>query len=195
MKSQKIVEVKEAVDLVEKLCSDIIGSFRNDTKESLRAFNTENGKLSQAITELQRFQIKLEKSIEVSSSVDTKLDKTSQEVLGLQSTQNENFASAAKQLESEMEELAQSISNESQSLSEQLSAIKEQIEKIDALGRDTQALCNQIDSNVSQIQASIEGLQTLMAEQHEETLKNININRWILIAGIVVLATLHFLVK
>ena len=36
MKSEKIVEVKEAVDLVEKLCSDIIGSFRNDTKESLR---------------------------------------------------------------------------------------------------------------------------------------------------------------
>lgn len=195
MKSEKIVEVKEAVDLVEKLCSDIIGSFRNDTKESLRAFDTENSKLSQAITELQRFQIKLEKSIEVSSIVNTKLDKTSKEVLGLQSTQNKSFASAAKHVESEMQDLAQSISTESKSLSEQLSAIKEKIEKIDTLGRDTQVLCSQIDKNVSQVQASIEAVQTLITEQHKDTLKNININRWILIAGIVVLVAMRFFIK
>lgn len=195
MKSQKIVEIKEAVDLVEKLCGHIIGSFKNDTKETLRAFDTQNGKLSEAITELQCFQVKLEKSIEVSSSVDTKLDRTSKEVLGLQSAQNKNFASAAKQLESEMEKLDQSFSNASQSLSERLSAIKKNIEKNDALGRDMQNLCSQIDSNVSQIQASIEGLQTLMEEQHKESLKNININRWVLIVGIVVLASMHFWVK
>lgn len=195
MKSQKIVEVREAVDLIEKLCSDIIGSFRSDTKETLRAFDTENGKLSQAITALQHFQVKLEKSIEISSSVDAKLERTSKEVLGLQNTQKENFSSAAKQLESEMQNLAQSISNASQSLSEQLSAIQEKIEKIDSLGHNTQTLCSQIDSNISHIQASIEDVHTLITEQHEETRKGININRWILIAGIVFLAALHFWVK
>ena len=70
-------------------------------------------------------------------------------------------------VESEMQDLAQSISTESKSLSEQLSAIKEKIEKIDTLGRDTQVLCSQIDKNVSQVQASIEAVQTLITEQHK----------------------------
>ena len=94
-----------------------------------------------------------------------------------------------------MQDLAQSISTESKSLSEQLSAIKEKIEKIDTLGRDTQVLCSQIDKNVSQVQASIEAVQTLITEQHKDTLKNININRWILIAGIVVLVAMRFFIK
>lgn len=195
MKSQKMVEIKEAVNLIEKLGGEIIGSFRNDSKETLRAFDTENGKLSQAITELQHFQAKLEKSIEVSSSVHAKLDKTSKEVLGLQSAQHESFASAAKQLENETQDLAQNISDASQSLSEQLSAIKAEIEKNNTLGRDTYVLCRQLNRDVSQAQSSIDNLQTLMAEQYKANLKNININRWILIAGIVLLVALYFLIK
>ena len=38
-------------------------------------------------------------------------------------------------------------------------------------------------------------MQTLITEQHKDTLKNININRWILIAGIVVLVAMRFFYK
>ncbi len=195
MKSQKIVEIKEAVELVEKLCNDITRSFKNDTKETLRVFDTENSKLSQAIVELHNFQTKLEKSIEVSSSVDTKLDKTSKEVLILQSTQKENFDTVAQQLEEQMKALVQKINETSQALTEQLIGLDTFLKEIELLDKDIQTKCNQIVQTVNDTYIAVENLNKCITEQHIANMKAINLNRWIFVGGIILLTILHIVIK
>lgn len=48
---------------------------------------------------------------------------------------------------------------------------------------------------VTKIQMTIEDLGKQISEQHVTNLKNININRWILIIGILLIAALQFVIK
>ncbi|MDY4250431.1 hypothetical protein [Bacteroides pyogenes] len=195
MKNQKVAEVKKAMELINNSCTEIIYSFKKGTNETLYEFNAENDKLAKAITCLQDFQAKLEHSIEISTSVDLKLNETSKNVISLQNKQNEGFIKVAEQSEREMKELAKSISDTSDSSKEQFSAIQALLKKIEMLNKDIQVKCNQIDQTSSRTYSTVEDLAKQIAEQHQASLKNIKINRWIVIVGIITLAALHFIVK
>lgn len=68
--------------------------------------------------------------------------------------------------------------------------------KVDAVTNTVngiQTSCNTIKRATDNINNEIKNLQNELATSSEATTKAININRWIIIAGIIILAALHFI--
>ena len=53
----------------------------------------------------------------------------------------------------------------------------------------------ELNRAITKNQRDIEELCKQISDQHADNLKNININRWMLIAGILILAALQFIIK
>lgn len=92
-----------------------------------------------------------------------------------------------------IENLSNRLVNKIESLSQEIkSGIRSLHERLDNLG----SALSQMEQNIkSDLQSSTDIIKSTIEESNKQTAKNININRWIIIVGIILLAILHFVIK
>ena len=181
MRDQKVTEIKEAVTSIEASCNTIIAEFKKNSSSILTDFVSQNDRLAKSNEELSAFQTKLEQSIEITSGLKTRQDEISADVHSIhnklqESTENisKQYGQLSQKVDADMTMLTNSMSKEFSRLSERTEELNRAITKSQ---RVIEELCKQI------------------SDQHADNLKNININRWMLIAGILILAALQFIIK
>ena len=74
-------------------------------------------------------------------------------------------------------------------------AIEKNSTKIDLLNEKSDNLKNATSHILSVLQSSSQSMISAISTSKEETAKSININRWIIIIGIIILAALQFFIK
>jgi len=181
MKNQKVTEVKEAVAAIEASFTAIISTFKEDTSSILADLSSENDRLAKSNEFLRVFQTKLEQSIEITSVLKTKQDKVSADVLSIHNSQQEATENISKQYDQLSQRMDTSITVLTDSMDKKFGKLSKQTEELHRA--------------VTKIQMTIEDLGKQISEQHVTNLKNININRWILIIGILLIAALQFVIK
>ena len=181
MRVQKVTEIKEAVTSIEASCNTIIAEFKKNSSSILTDFVSQNDRLAKSNEELSAFPTKLAQSIEITSGLKTRQDEISADVHSIhnklqESTENisKQYGQLSQKVDADMTMLTNSMSKEFSRLSERTEELNRAITKNQ---RDIEELCKQI------------------SDQHADNLKNININRWMLIAGILILAALQFIIK
>ena len=173
--------MKEAVAAIEASCTAIISTFKEDTSSILADLSSENDRLTKSNEFLRVFQTKLEQSIEITSVLKTKQDKVSADVLSIHNSQQEATENISKQYDQLSQRMDTSITVLTDSMDKKFGKLSKQTEELHRA--------------VTKIQMTIEDLGKQISEQHVTNLKNININRWILIIGILLIAALQFVIK
>ena len=173
--------MKEAVAAIEASCTAIISTFKEDTSSILADLSSENDRLTKSNEFLRVFQTKLEQSIEITSVLKTKQDKVSADVLSIHNSQQEATENISKQYDQLSQRMDTSITVLTDSMDKKFGKFSKQTEELHRA--------------VTKIQMTIEDLGKQISEQHVTNLKNININRWILIIGILLIAALQFVIK
>ena len=181
MKNQKVIEVKEAVAAIEASCTAILSTFKEDTSSILADLSSENDRLTKSNEFLRVFQTKLEQSIEITSVLKTKQDKVSADVLSIHNSQQEATENISKQYDQLSQRMDTSITVLTDSMDKDFGKLSKQTEELHRA--------------VTKTQMTIEDLGKQVSDQHVTNLKNININRWILIIGILLIAALQFVIK
>ena len=210
MRDQKVTEIKEAVTSIEASCNTIIAEFKKNSSSILTDFVSQNDRLAKSNEELSAFQTKLERSIEITSGLKTRQDEISADVHSIHNKLQESTENISKQygqLSQKVDADMLSIHNRQQENYENVSKQYSQLsQKVDA---DMTMLTNSMSKEFSRLserteelnraitknQRVIEELCKQISDQHADNLKNININRWMLIAGILILAALQFIIK
>lgn len=78
-------------------------------------------------------------------------------------------------------------------ISPKIKSIETKVDAITNIINCIQTSCNTIKSSTDNIINETKNLQNELATSSEATTKAININRWIIIAGIIIIVALHFI--
>ena len=191
--------------------------FKKDTDKTLEKFIEQNDKLAERVTELVALREQIKKATEEIESVKSALNEILKELKDSQDEQDatlEDLKAKVTGLNEKIENskvaVLQAITHSEQSLSAILHQTNEKIDsvsgKADALASNVASLttiCQNIDtlvqSSTNSITATINKVKdeviSAIQESKEETLKSANINRWLIVAGIITLAILQLVFK
>lgn len=198
---------------VSKASSD----FKKDTDKTLEKFTEQNDKLAERVTELVALREQIKNATAEIESVKIALNEILKELKDSQDEQDatlEDLKTKVSGLNEKIENskgtVLQAIIHSEQSLSEILNQTNEKIDgvsgKTDALASSVASLttlCQNIDTLVQSStnsitsaisQAKDEAISAIQGSK-AEILKSANINRWLIIAGIIILAVLQYIFK
>ena len=102
-------------------------------------------------------------------------------MLSIHNRQQENYENVSKQYSQLSQKVDADMTMLTNSMSKEFSRLSERTEELNRA--------------ITKSQRVIEELCKQISDQHADNLKNININRWMLIAGILILAALQFIIK
>lgn len=191
--------------------------FKKDTDKTLEKFTEQNDKLAERVTELVALREQIKKATEEIESVKSALNEILKELKYSQDEQDatlEDLKTKVSGLNEKIENskvaVLQAIAHSEQSLSEILNQTNDKIDgvsgKTDALTSNVANLttiCQNIDtlvhsstnSIITTINTAKDEIVSAIQDSKAETLKSANINRWLIVAGIIILAVLQFIFK
>ena len=191
--------------------------FKKDTDKTLEKFTEQNDKLAERVTELVALREQIKKATEEIESVKSALNEILKELKDSQDEQDAiledlktKISGLNEKIENSKVAVLQAIADSEQSLSAILHQTNEKIDgvsgKADALASNIASLttiCQNIDtlmqSSTNSITSTINKVKdeviSAIQESKEETLKSANINRWLIVAGIITLAILQLVFK
>ena len=198
---------------VNKASSD----FKKDTDKTLEKFTEQNDKLAERVSELVALREQIKKATAEIESVKSALNEILKELKDSQDEQDatlEDLKTKVSGLNEKVENskgaVLQAVTDTKQSLSAILNQTNEKIDgvsgKTDALASNVGTLttiCQNIDTLVQSSTTSItttinkakDEVISAIQDSKAETLKSANINRWLIVAGIIILAILQYVFK
>ena len=198
---------------IEKTSKD----FKTKTDPVITKFVEQNDKLAERVNELVALREQIKKATEEIESVKSALNDILKELKDSQDEQDailEDLKSKVSGLNEKIESnkgaVLQAITHSEQSLSGILNQTNEKIDgvsgKTDTLASNVAILttiCQNIDtlvhSSTNSITTSINKAKdeviSAIQDSKAETLKSANINRWLIVAGVIILAILQFVFK
>ena len=198
---------------VNKASSD----FKKDTDKTLEKFTEQNDKLAERVSELVALREQIKKATAEIESVKSALNEILKELKVSQDEQDatlEDLKTKVSGLNEKVENskgtVLQAVTDSKQSLSAILNQTNEKIDgvsgKTDALASNVGTLttiCQNIDTLVQSSTTSIittinkakDEVISAIQDSKAETLKSANINRWLIVAGIIILAILQYVFK
>ena len=190
--------------------------FKKDTDAEHEKVE-QNDKLAERVTELVALREQIKKATEEIESVKSALNEILKELKDSQDEQDAiledlktKISGLNEKIENSKVAVLQAIADSEQSLSAILHQTNEKIDgvsgKADALASNVASLttiCQNIDtlmqSSTNCITSTINKVKdeviSAIQESKEETLKSANINRWLIVAGIITLAILQLVFK
>lgn len=211
---QTCIEIISAFNAdVNKASSD----FKKDTDKTLEKFTEQNDKLAERVLELVALREQIKKASEEIESVKSALNDILKELKDSQDDQDviledlkTNVSGLNEKLEYSKVTILQALTHSEQSLSDILNQANDKIDgisgKTDALASNVASLttiCQNIDtlmhsstnSIVSIINKAKDDVISAIQESKAESLKSANFNRWLIVAGIIILAVLQYVFK
>lgn len=209
--SVKTSEFESAISKVRISCDGVIAKFNNDVKTSTDTFTakfsdtvtkigSENNKLAEQVSRLSTLHGALNTATDEVKKIESKLDVIAKDLKDSQAEQDrtlENIKSSLTALptgvKSQLDNAISIINGHATDLNKKADEIKSEaatsIHKLDsviAVLSETKTLCKGIKTGIADLKKSIES-------ELVQTQSAINVNRWILIIGLIALITLHFI--
>lgn len=207
----KTSELDSAVDTIKTSCDCVINKFNAEVKlaiksfdeklsETIVKFSSENEKLRIQVNKLNSLQDVLNKATKEVNEVEKKVDILATELKTSQDSQNITLASVKSSLEvlpssvkshaaaivEEVKNHASDLRTKSEEIIEDVSKAIQKLDNQNSVLAGTKELCDGIKGDIENLKGSIDA-------QFELTRSVININRWILIIGLLALMTLIFM--
>ncbi len=193
-------EYEEAISRVNSTCTEIISSFgsivenasddfKSKTSSTLEQFTEQNKILTEHVQDLNALKDEIKNA---TSEIQKLKELLSQIYKDLKESQESQDAvlNDIKQKSDEIIGKADGIAEKIESLQEKAGNINSQLSQVNSLSHEIKTVSEQIHSTLKLSTESI--LNTLEASKNE-TAKNININRWIIIAAFIILLIIHFI--
>lgn len=209
--SLKTSELDTAIKKIMTSCEVVISKFNVDVKTSTDAFNAKfseaitkfgsvNNKLAEQVTKLSSLHGTLKDATSEIKEIERKLDEIAKNLKDSQAEQDrtlDNIKSSIDALpakiKSQIDEVISTINVQANDLENKADEIKTSaataIQKLDTIISvlsETKSLCNGIKSDIAELKKSMDSGLT-------EVRSAINVNRWILIIGLIALVALHFI--
>ena len=209
--SLKTSELDSAIKKIMTSCEAVISKFNVDVKSSTDAFNakfseaitkfgSENNKLAEQVTKLSSLHGALKDATSEIKEIERKLDEIAKNLKDSQAEQDrtlDNIKSSIDALPAnikcQIDEVINTINVQANDLENKADEIKTSaataIQKLDTIISvlsETKSLCNGIKSDIAELKKSMDSGLT-------EVRSAINVNRWILIIGLIALVALHFI--
>lgn len=209
--SLKTSELDLAISKIKTSCEGVVIKFNTDVKDSKDAFNAElsetltkfgyeNNKLTEQVTKLNSLHDALDIATSEVKEIEKKMDgiaKVLKDSQGEQDRSLDNIKSSLTSLPANITSQIDGVINTININAVDLNTKADEIEKsivsaiqklntITSVLSETKTICNAIKSDIAQLKKSMDfGLS--------EVGSAINVNRWILVIGIIVLIILHFI--
>ena len=209
--SLKTTELDTAIKMIMTSCEAVISKFNVNVKTSTDAFNakfsetitkfgSENNKLAEQVTKLNSLHGALKDATSEIKEIERKLDEIAKNLKDSQAEQDrtlDNIKSSIDTLpanfKSQIDDVINTINVQANDLENKADEIKTSaattIQKLDTIISvlsETKSLCNGIQSDIAELKKSMDFDLT-------EVRSAINVNRWILIIGLIALIALHFI--
>lgn len=163
-------------------------------------FASENEKLRIQVNKLNSLQDVLNKATKEVNEVEKKVDILATELKTSQDSQDKTLASVKSSLEvlpssvkshaaaivEEVNNHASDLKTKSEEIIEDVSKAIQKLDNQNSVLTETKKLCDDIKGDIGNLKDSIDA-------QFESMRSTININRWIVIIGILALIVLHFI--
>ena len=191
--------------------------FKKETDKTIEKFTEQNDKLAERVTELVALREQIKKATEEIESVKSALNEILKELKDSQDEQDATLedlktkvSGLYEKIENSKGTVLQAITHSEQFFSEILNQTNEKIDgvsgKTDALASNVASLttiCQNIDtlvqsstnSIITTINTAKDEIVSAIQDSKAETLKSANINRWLIVAGVIILAILQFVFK
>ena len=203
-------EFESAISHLNSTCSEIINTFdtnvgklasdfKTKTDGALTKFVEQNKKLSEKVQEIKTLRDEIKKAIDEIKPIKESLAQLSKDLKNSQKEQDVVLGD----IKQKVTEIPVTIKGYTDAITEKLETIHQGLKtildgtntKIDLLNEKADNLKNSIAQLQSILQSSSELITNAISSSKEETAKAININRWIIIIGIIILAALQFIIK
>lgn len=209
--SVKTSEFESAISKVRISCDGVIAKFNNDVKTSTDTFTaklsdtvtkigSENNKLAEQVSRLSTLHGALNTATDEVKKIESKLDVIAKDLKDSQAEQDRTLGNIKSSLaalptgvKSQLDNAIAIINGHATDLNKKADEIKSEaatsIHKLDsviAVLSETKTLCKGIKAGIADLKKSIE-------YELVQTQSAINVNRWILIIGLIALITLHFI--
>lgn len=197
--------------------SKATSEFKSETDKTLEKFTEQNDKLAVRVEELVSLREQIKKATAEIESVKSSLNEILKELKDSQDEQDatledlkQKVAGLNEKIENSKGQVIQVITRSEQSLSELLNQTNGKIDgvstKADAIANNVGSLttiCQNIDTLVrsstnsvnTAINKSKEEIVNAIQDSKAEALKSSNVNRWLIIGGIIILAFLQFILR
>lgn len=209
LQNNKVVVDQQSANAVDNLktsCDIILTQAKNEFAATSQRFSEETSRsLSVMSTQIERF----DHSIEKANTLTNKVEATSKEVSDLISCVKklqEDLVSSQKAQDQTIDNISRKQDETMESLNNQDVVLDQQGDTLNSLGEkisqksklireDISKLSSALTSSTNSVSKSIEDLKVLYENKSAQILKGININRWIIVVGFVVLAILQYIFK
>ena len=197
--------------------SKATSEFKTETDKTLERFTVQNDKLTARVEELVSLREQIKKATSEIESVKGSLNEILKELKDSQDEQDASLEDLKQKVSGLNEKIdnskglvLQAITLSEQSLSELLNQANGKVDvvlnKADALASNVASLtiiCQNIDTLVrsstnsvtSSINKSKEEIVNAIQDSKAEALKSSNVNRWLIVGGIIILAFLQFILR
>lgn len=207
----KTSELEAAINKIKTACEDVINKFNEDLKsstdlfkakftETINAFGAENNKLAEQVSRLDSLHSTITYTTNELAGIKTKLEFIVQFIKDSQGEQDRVLADIKSSVDAiptsvkaDIDAAVEIINGHASDLNTKADAIKsetdsaiQKLENINTIVTETKAICNGIKTDIANLKKSMDsGISALGGA--------ININRWIIIIGIIALIALHFI--
>ena len=197
--------------------SKATSGFKTETDKTLEKFTEQNDKLAERVEEFVSLREQIKKATAEIESVNSSLNEILKELKDSQDEQDatledlkQKVAGLNEKIENSKGTVLQAITRSEQSLSELINQTNGKIDgvstKADAIANNVGSLttiCQNIDTLVrsstnsvnTAINKSKEEIVIAIQDSKAEALKSSNVNRWLIIGGIIILAFLQFILR
>lgn len=197
--------------------SKATSEFKTETDKTLEKFTEQNDKLAERVEELVSLREQIKKATAEIENVKSSLNEILKELRDSQDEQDatledlkQKVAGLNEKIENSKGTVLQAITRSEQSLSELINQTNGKIDgvstKADAIANNVGSLttiCQNIDTLVrsstnsvnTAINKSKEEIVIAIQDSKAEALKSSNVNRWLIIGGIIILAFLQFILR
>ena len=211
-----ITGIEKTIVNIQKSCDKMIEKFTNSTdkvsdnlkqktEEELSKFESANTKLTSQVDKLAKLDEHLKSATSAIDSVKDKLGEVLKELKDSQNTQDnlleaiqkgqEGLAEKNKDIHTLCDEIMKSLSKVSRAIEDVDSTANDSLKEILGLKKVCETYTEQINSAISILDEKVSALSNQSDTATKALEKSLNINRWIVIAGVVLLAVLIFVVK
>lgn len=193
-------EYEEAITHIGSTCTEVIRSFETEVEKTSKDFKVQTehvierftehiGKLDKHVQELNALKDETKKATSEIRTVKESLSQISKNLKESQESQDVVLNDVNQKSDAIIGK-TDGIAEKIDSLQGKVDNISSQLSKIGSLSYEIKTSCEKINST---FMSSIESLLKILETSKNETAKNININRWIIIAAFIILLIIHFI--
>lgn len=210
-------EFERAISQINTSCSAVImtfnssvdksiNEFKSKSESTIEKFTSQNTILTERVQELNKLRDEIKTATAEMQSIKEGLAQISKDLKESQEGQDavlndikQTVSEISRIIDNNAQNIIERIETFNQGLSADIASLQGKADNLNSELSEVKSLCHDIKSATdrlnSNLQSSKESLLSEIARSKEETIKSISINRWLIIAALVILVIVHFFLK